>query len=1058
MKLRSPLAILVSLAVFALVVSLLPAAAQDLQPGSGQTRPTGSTDLAPSALTSGIYLADAWTTPGAVYRLTDAGFLELYWSRRSGALSNFAFSPSEQLYFSDANGSNIYTVTPNGETVYYQANSLVRDLAFDANGILYFSHATGSSGDGQIYRLSLGAAGPIAQLAYTVPLSVVGYWAGDFAFGPDGTLYISNGNHTNAAFYKWTATAGFQEIYRRSDDGSILGFFLDALGSIYFSDGNVAIYRLLLPSDRAPLWAIPADRRITDINLIGRTAPTPPPTATATPTRPAAPTATPTTRPTDTNTPTATATRPTAPTATPTMTSLPTKTATPTSTRTSTPTRTVTNTPTRTSTPTRTATVTRTRTPTPIPTVNLIADKLEVTQGTQDLNNSVRLVTNKRTFVRFHVHSNMGNQWTFAVLHAQRGSSETWLWPINGTSPGFIYVRPSPDRGQLDHSYLFELPAGFREGTVTLTAHLNPGLLWFPPSPAETTYADNTRTVTVSFEPVPTVTVVFYNVGYHFGGSDYYPAWFHRDQAVDWMRRAYPLNSLVAWYRSTMFGNASRYMDEYGNWVLSTPSCDQVNSLLMGKKAWDMVFSAGIPTGSHYYGMVSDVIGFMRGCAIDIPGLVASGPTGTGTWGWDFDGSYGDWYAGHELAHTYGRGHANYCGAGGGPSYPYAGGRISPSLSGDTAIFGFDVSTKAIYGPNWKDVMTYCDNQWLGDFTYEGLMSYFQSHPVSPPSDLRSLNQTDRLLVAGSINPETHQVDLASLYVIPNAGDVETRVPGDYAIVLRGAGGGELARYPFTPDPMHIGADPGGKPSVELLAISELVPYVAGTARVDVEGPSGLLKSVLAGSNSPTVNVTSPAGGEVFSGSTITVTWTANDSDGDPLTFSVQYSPDNGASWEMVAQDLTGNSVVLDTINIAAGQPNQSRFRVWASDGIHSGSGMSGPFTVPNHPPTVTITLPAHDVSVTISQTVALEAEAYDIDQGTMDDASIQWTSNLDGLLGTGAQLSIASLTPGQHTVTVMATDDKGAQATDTVLVTVVGDVTPPAEPVIIYLPIIVRP
>ena len=93
--------------------------------------------------------------------------------------------------------------------------------------------------------------------------------------------------------------------------------------------------------------------------------------------------------------------------------------------------------------------------------------------------------------------------------------------------------------------------------------------------------------------------------------------------------------------------------------------------------------------------MVSDGGGFMRGCAMDIPAYVASGPTGTGTWGWDFDGSYGDWYGGHELGHTYGRGHANFCGAGGGPSYPYAGGRISPSLTGNTALYGFDISTRA---------------------------------------------------------------------------------------------------------------------------------------------------------------------------------------------------------------------------------------------------------------------------------------------------------------------------------------------------------------------------
>ncbi len=53
----------------------------------------------------------------------------------------------------------------------------------------------------------------------------------------------------------------------------------------------------------------------------------------------------------------------------------------------------------------------------------------------------------------------------------------------------------------------------------------------------------------------------------------------------------------------------------------------------------------------------------MRGLASGItqtpqPGTVASGPTGPSTFGWVSDGSYGDWYGGHEHGHTVGRFHA----------------------------------------------------------------------------------------------------------------------------------------------------------------------------------------------------------------------------------------------------------------------------------------------------------------------------------------------------------------------------------------------------------------
>jgi len=717
---------------------------------------------------------------------------------------------------------------------------------------------------------------------------------------------------------------------------------------------------------------------------------------------------------------------------------------TPTYTPSITPTPSHTPTPTATHTPTRTTTPTRTPTRTPTPSTDLVADKIEVTQGVQDLNNSVRLVKNKRTFVRFHVHATNGTHPTYAMLTAQRGGSTTTLFPINS---GTISARTSPDRGTLNHAFLFELPSGYREGTISLTAYLNPIIPILRPnrSPLETSYGNNSISTSVSFETVPDVDLVIYRVGYKVGGTTYYPPTSHRDQLIDWLERAYPASDLDVWLRSIYYGAGAVNTD--GD--LTTPSCGQTNALLLAKKVWDFITFSGIPWEAHYYGMVSDAAGFMRGCAMDIPSHVASGPTGTGTWGWDYDGSYGDWYGGHELGHTYGRGHANYCGAGGGPSYPYTGGRISPSLTGNTALYGFDIGTWAIYEPDWKDLMTYCDYEWPSDFTYEGLMSYFQAHltGVSMQSRLQ-VDQTDRLLVMGSLNPLTNEVRLQTLFVIPDAGDLFPRTPGAYAIVLRDAGGAELARYPFTPAGQSLGRP---QPSArlqqdadredELLAIRELVPYLAGTVRVDIEGPTGVLESVTAGSNPPVVQVSSPNGGELLDGATVPVSWTASDADGDALRFSVQYSRDNGATWEMLAQDIDGTSVELDASNV--GSTAQGLFRVWASDGIHTAYDQSNAtFVVPNRPPQIAITSPADGSTVAISQTVTFEGMTYDIDTGEMTAEQLTWSSSLDGVLGQGDSLSLATLSAGQHTITFEADDGAGGVADATIVLTVLDDPT----------------
>ncbi|MCS7041107.1 MAG: fibronectin type III domain-containing protein, partial [Caldilineales bacterium] len=207
------------------------------------------------------------------------------------------------------------------------------------------------------------------------------------------------------------------------------------------------------------------------------------------------------------------------------------------------------------------------------------------------------------------------------------------------------------------------------------------------------------------------------------------------------------------------------------------------------------------------------------------------------------------------------------------------------------------------------------------------------------------------------------------------------------------------ARYPFTPGRYDGGPDEDPERHVDLLAINELVPFVPGTAQVDIVGPEGVLTSVQAGVSPPSVTVLSPNGGEVLSGNEIVVSWNASDPDGDPLTFNVQYSPDNGATWEMVAQNLTGTSATLDATNFVAG--SQGRVRVWVSDGINTASDESdGTFVIPNRPPTVRILQPADGTTIFLEQSLNLEADAYDVDMGSLDGAQVQWTSSLDGALG----------------------------------------------------------
>jgi len=676
---------------------------------------------------------------------------------------------------------------------------------------------------------------------------------------------------------------------------------------------------------------------------------------------------------------------------------------------------------------------------------DLAVTDIEVTQGTQDLNNSVRLVAGKPTYVRVHVEDRTGGNFrTFATLEVDNGAGSRILHPINENA-GHIVVQSSPRRPVLNHAFLFRLPthpAEFTQGTVNLHAAVNPTTDWRGRYPPETDLTNNTKSVTVEFEEVPRIGLVAYAVDYRVEVSEdtfvtQRTSFDDIDHMFSWLERAYPVSDI--WYTRRRISFTDVTVDADGDLSLKA---GEVNGLLKSlrqehRDSDRFVGVVGDDKDIRYYGMVTDSAGFMRGKA-KIGGNVGAGPTGGGTWGWDFDGSYGDWYGAHELGHNFGRRHAEFCGAKKGRSYPHDFGLISPVSSGDDAIYGFDLAPVSVSGVSrelriyrwaWADVMTYCDNQWMSDFTYHGIMDFIQNKvdPLSAAASaaVQGTGVSDRLQVVGTIDPDTNAVQLQPLFVLPDAEDLEPRTPGDYAIVLRDQTGAELARYAFTPEEMSSGprAPLTSTGEDESLFISELVPYADGTTRVDIEGPAGgVLTTVTAGINPPSIELVSPNGGEALSSDPVEVDWNASDPDGDPLTYRVQFSRDGGTTWEAVTQNLETTSAMVPRSNLPS--TGEGLFRVTASDGIHTAADTSdGTFSLATLPPTAEIISPASGTFVSQNQSLILEVDAFSPNIGSLDDDQVIWASNIDGILGNGERVTMTGLTPGEHEIGVLVDD-----------------------------------
>jgi hypothetical protein len=305
----------------------------------------------------------------------------------------------------------------------------------------------------------------------------------------------------------------------------------------------------------------------------------------------------------------------------------------------------------------------------------------------------------------------------------------------------------------------------------------------------------------------------------------------------------------------------------------------------------------------------------------------------------------------------------------------------------------------------------------------------------------------ERLVVIGKIVTATNTVTLSTFYRVPNADDWAGRdLSGTYHIKLLDASNGVLADYNFSPRGVAEVDDPEQD-------ITEIVPWVTGTHKIVIASAAQHLITRTISANAPTVTVQAPGGGITLTGNSVIVSWSALDIDGDPLTFSLDYSKDGGATWTPLSGQIPSTTVSIDLTLLPGGA--QGKFRVWASDGVNTATDETdGTFVVPGKAPRILSVAPISGTAYVISQTVSFEAEAYDPEDGALPDAKLQWSSSINGALGTGALLQLDTLSIGTHTITLTATDSSGNNTTATLQVIVNTDEVTISE---VYLPIVIR-
>lgn len=673
-----------------------------------------------------------------------------------------------------------------------------------------------------------------------------------------------------------------------------------------------------------------------------------------------------------------------------------------------------------------------------IPSVDVFITDIEVTQAIQDMDNSIQLVRDKRTGVRVHVDAAGQNIEGIAArlyrIDSQGSIIDSHIiYPSGGTN--YLTVQDNPDRANFNHAFYFELPSEWIDGsTLRLRAEINPNKI--PPEPNYTNNIQDTATFTLRTSPTLRTHLLVW--GYTDPNTDIYyqpDTWQDVNQARSWIRRVYPLASTTGGYESDEPGlrlkirtindpNLGGHVERTSDFCMDIPDEDRefCAATYTNNCAQWLRATEGIPANEMIYSMIWEepTLPFPRGFAT---GNVSSGPTGTGTWGWDNDGSYGDWYMGHEVGHNVGRDHpsqGNSCGhSASDPGFPYANAAI-----GTGSMWGFDVGDMGLNSslpprvyPNtqWRDMMSYCDRQWISDYTYEGIYDFLTIVQAAPEVALKPVQAgTDYIALFGTIydNSDTAVFQVVGLWDSP--GPYRPPVGGAYRMRFLDGGGNELAAYDFDGDAND--ANPSN------YGFAVVVSFPLGTAEVELVRVSDslVLGTHTLSSNAPTIGNVELVGATNPVTGTVTLQWQASDADGDPLHFDVYYTDDNAATSTAYALALTTTRVQLDTNQM--GGSDSARFRVTVNDGTRMAEAESATFSMSNKPPSITILTPRDGLEVTYGTAVNFIAEVEDL-QWDVPNGDITWLLNGASTGISGPNYTAYLLPVGTSEVSVAATN-----------------------------------
>jgi len=672
---------------------------------------------------------------------------------------------------------------------------------------------------------------------------------------------------------------------------------------------------------------------------------------------------------------------------------------------------------------------------------------LEVTQGIQNLANTMPLVADRATLVRAYVRAENGMlEGVNARLRAFREGVELAGSPIAANNNP-ITIRPDGgDRADINDSFWFYVRPAWRSGSVTFVAEVD----YDDTQPGSV--ADNSFNTTVTFYPgqplrIRTVPVQLSNAGDASSSLTYSMSDPQFSRLLDNLHRYHPIPQVALYPAQTM--NAAAFVNpQYTNWNLQ----DETNQLeLLRTLWWTDLFTSGEAQNMHWMAMLHSGINTGKQSAHSL------GP------GHDFwvkmdveNRIWPTWYlsGGSSMAYAvaYNRGVSNIRCIGNekdvDPNFPWS---YAPPPNAQTCSLSA-VDPKGYYGldvyyPSWgqqeplvisndpqadylnlaQPLMSDAHPKWVSPYTYCQLLNGYgvacdlctiepqslnctstpnsrkapstslSTPPSSQPDQRPDQLQGSLIMVGGIVDfIRNERTELREVYLFDDARNAllsddkiwRLMQPALESLVGSRAPTYTLAQVNSAGETLQsqvLALRAVDHESQDTYLFFTAMLHIAEMDRIELrdEGDNVLASRTLTGSP-PTVKLLTPSEGALVAGTT--VRWQATDPDDDPLRFILLYSPDGGARWQTVALGVMQNELTLsaDTIANLAGS-EQGQLQVIAYDGFYTGQDSSAAtLQLANKPPVGLLLWPGKESQIEYGKMLLLRGMGTDVEDGSL--------------------------------------------------------------------------